>query len=111
MFLIASHATLGGPHGPEIPKYRRNNRQYAGGADQSFGAAGREPFRKDRSLQPSWFSEGPIGSRGNRGGRKIGRASAWPDGRRGDKWKYGNWSCHGLRSQGIPACDHHGRAI
>src|SRR5258707_3736833 len=36
-----------GRNGPEIPKHRRNNRQYAGCADQSFGAGGRESFRKN----------------------------------------------------------------
>jgi len=43
---------LGNYYGTEIRKYRRNNRQYAGSADQSFGAAGSECFRKIEAFNP-----------------------------------------------------------
>ena len=98
-------------HGTEISEHPRDDRQYAGGADQSSGAARREPLRQDRSLQPAGFGQGPIGSRRNRGGRKIGRAQARSDRDRGDQRKYRNWSCHGLRRQGISAGAHHGGAV
>jgi hypothetical protein len=68
-------------------------------------------FVKIEAFNPLGSVKDRLALGSNRGGRKVRRAQAWPDGHRGDKWKYRNWSCHGLRGQGIPACDHHGGAI